>query len=233
MSDFSSTGLEGVAQTSHGDYIQNQPAPVYYGIILAPFYSSNNNVKSVIDRTLKLKEPEIVMPVLVELLKWKAKVPDTIIASLSKNINTRTIFFSLLEKEGLENQFDPKYASQQQLNVALLSNRFLPKSTTESEKSVIDSLVLVKKLKAKNRYQSGELHVYRHTKYKNNEMPWHAVFIDERNKNLTAKIETPFPTFYPDPQKSENDNLNQLLNQFSLLHRNRAGGNAWSKLNLD
>lgn len=201
--------------------ILDRSAPVAFGMVLSHFYQTDQKARQVCERILKLKDPGIVMPVTVALMKNQVRVPDTLVASFCRKQATRPVFFAMLEKEGLQKNFSGSFNNQESINLALASNHFLRDS--EGERTNNDSLLLFTQLKAANRYQRGTLYVYKHSKLKNGESRWHALFVSENNKTTTARIEIPFASYYPDPQKSEAENLSDLQDQFSLLYRKRAG----------
>ena len=145
----------------------------------------------------------------------------------SKNKITRAFFYSELEKEKLSDKFDKDYLSQSSLIESVLSSQKQLSNfyTNDKDKSRKDSLVLIKEVEAKNKYQSGRLYVYKSYKSKNDEEQWSVAFINSKEK-ISSKIEIVSSNFTVDKTKTEEENLKELMNYFYLSFRKRTALNA-------
>ena len=209
---------------SHNIEFVNRPVLVNYAYVLSPFYKTDEKIKLFFAKLTKLKAQDIAMPVLINLLKQNVIINDTLVSFYSKNKYTRAFFYSELEKENLTDKFDKKYLSQKSLiESVLLSQKQLANFYNyEKDKNKKDSLVLVKETYAKNKYQKGKIYVYRILKTKSEDEQWCAAFIEDSKEAINSKIEIINPSYYIDNTKSEQDNLNELLNYFALAYRKRA-----------
>jgi hypothetical protein len=210
----------------------NRPAIVNYAYILSPFYKSDEKVKQFFTKISKLKTQNIAMPVAINLLKQNVVINDTLIPYYSKNKITRAFFYSELEKEKLSDKFDKNYLSQSSLIESVLSsqkqlNNFY---TYEKDKSKKDSLILIKEIDAKNKYQTGKLYVYKSSKSRADEEQWSVAFINSDEK-ISSKIEVVSSNFAVDKTKTEEENIKELMNYFSLSFRKRASLNGGQDVN--
>jgi hypothetical protein len=159
-------------------------------------------------------------------------INDTLIPYYSKNKITRAFFYSELEKEKLSDKFDKNYLSQSSLIESVLSsqkqlNNFY---TYEKDKSKKDSLILIKEIDAKNKYQTGKLYVYKSSKSRADEEQWSVAFINSDEK-ISSKIEVVSSNFAVDKTKTEEENIKELMNYFSLSFRKRASLNGGQDVN--
>lgn len=205
----------------------NRPVLVNYTYILSPFYKTDEKVKQFFSKVSKLKNQNIAMPVAINLLKQNVVINDTLIPYYSKNKITRAFFYSELEKEKLSDKFDKDYLSQSSLIESVLSSQKQLSNfyTNDKDKSRKDSLVLIREVEAKNKYQSGRLYVYKSYKSKNDEEQWSVAFINSKEK-ISSKIEVISSNFTVDKTKSEEENLKELMNYFYLSFRKRTALNA-------
>jgi hypothetical protein len=164
------------------------------------------------------------MPVVIDLLKQNIVINDTLVTYYCKNKFTRAYFYSELEKEKLTDKFDKKYLSQESLIESVLSSQKQLSSFYNYEKDRLkkDSLILVKELPASNKYQKGKIYIYKGTKNKNEDEQWSAVFIQNSKEPITSKIELVQPGYFIDNTKTEQENINELLDYFALTFRKRA-----------
>ena len=167
------------------------------------------------------------MPVAIHLLKQNIILNDTLVSFYSKNKNTRAFFYSELEKEKLTNMFNKNYLSQNSLNESVLSSQRQLDNIYSKDKLQNDGLVLVKELAAKNKYQNGKLYIYKSSKIRDEER-WSAVFINEPKDTVSSKIEIVYAGYIIDRTKTEQENINELLDYFSLTYRKRASLNSSS-----
>lgn len=202
----------------------NRPSLVNYAYILSPFYKTDEKTKQFFVKLSKVKAQSIAMPVAINLLKYNVQLNDTLVAFYSKNKFTRAFFYSELEKEKLADKFDKAYLTQKSLiESVLLSQRQLNTFYNyDKEKNKKDSLILVKETDAKNKYQKGKIYIYKNNKIKNEDEQWSAVFINDSKEPITSKIEVVNAGYTIDKTKTEEQNINDLLDYFSLAYRKRA-----------
>lgn len=210
----------------------NRPVLVNYAYILSPFYNSDDKVKVFFTKISKLKAQSIAMPVAINLLKQNIVINDTLVPYYSKNKITRAYFYSELEKEKLSDKFDKKYLTQSSLIESVLSsqkqlNNFY---AYEKEKVKKDSLILIREVDAKNKYQDGKLYVYKSLKNRNDEEQWSVAFINSKEK-ISSKIEVVSSNFTVDKTKSEEENMKELINYFYMSFRKRAALNTEQGVN--
>ena len=161
------------------------------------------------------------MPVTIHLLKQNVVLNDTLVSFYSKNKNTRAFFYSELEKEKLTDKFDKNYLSQSSLNESLLSSQRQLNNIYNNDKFKNDSLILVKELVAKNKYQNGKLYIYKISKVNEEEL-WSSVFINEPKGAISSKIEIVHAGYAINRTKTEQENIDELLDYFLLSYRKRA-----------
>ncbi len=204
----------------------NRPALANYSYILAPFYRTDEKVKQFFTKISKIKAQNILMPVVINLLKQNVLINDTIVEFYSKNKITRAFFYSELEKEKLTDKFDKKYLSQKSLVESVLSShKQLNNFYTNDNKNKKDSLVLIKIIDAHNKHQAGKLYIYKSSKAKSDDEQWSAAFVNGFTETITSKMEVVSSNFTADKNKTEQENVNELLNYFYLSYRKRASLN--------
>jgi hypothetical protein len=228
--------LEGLSNNNfykNSDYLRtmeafNRPALVNYARVLAPFYKTDEKVKQFFDKLSRIKSQNILMPLTITLLKQNVILSDTLIRHYSGNKYTRAYFYSELDKEKLAPRFDKKFLSQESLieSVLLGQKQLSSYYSYDKDKSRKDSIFLVKKVDAVNKYQKGKMFIYRHSKSKNEQEQWSAVFIKDTKELINPKIEIVQSAYYIDSQKSEEENINKLLDYFYLTYRARAQPNS-------
>lgn len=194
---------------------------VNFAYVLLPFYKSDEKTKQFFTKLSKIKTQNVAMPVAIHVLKQNIILNDTLISFYCKNKNTRAFFYSELEKAGLTDKFNKNYLSQNSLNESVLSSQRQLDNIYNKDKPQNDSLVLVKELWAKNKYQNGKLYIYKTLKSKDEER-WSAVFINEPKDTVSSKIEIVHAGYTIDRAKTEQENINELLDYFSLTYRKRA-----------
>ena len=211
------------------DYLKNleglaRPALVNYAYILAPFYKTDEKTKQFFIKLSRIKVQDIAMPVAINLLKYNVEMSDTLIKFYARNKITRAYFYTELEKEKLTDKFDKKYLDQKSLVESVLGNQKQLTAYYSYEKDKIkkDSLILLKVLPAHNRYQHGEMYVYKTAKVKNEDEQWSAVFVSHAKETVSTAIEVISSGFPIDKAKTQEENLNELLDYFSLSYRKRA-----------
>lgn len=202
--------------------VNNRQPLVNYAILLAPFYNTDQKVKQFYTKLSKVKAQAITMPVLVQLLKRDIVWNDTLVSYYSKNKNTRTYFYTELEKQKLSARFDQNYLSQQQLiESVVLSQRQLNSIYAFEKDKKSDSLVLIKKLEATNKYQKGHLYIYRISS-KTNDEQWAIVFVENTSQPVNANVQVITLNYYVDPSQSQEANLNEIRSYFANSYRKRA-----------
>jgi uncharacterized protein YbaP (TraB family) len=205
----------------------SRPSLVNYAWVLSPFYKTDEKSRQFISKLSKIKTQNILMPVALDLLQREIKLNDTLVPYYCSNKFTRAYFYSELEKEGLTSKFDKRYLSQVQLNESVLSSQKQLSSIYRNDgKRSEDSLVLVKELPAKNKYQAGTMYIYSSSHAKTDGEQWSALFVSNHEKGVTARIELVNTAYYTDHLKTEKENINELLDQFYLQFRKRAASGA-------
>jgi len=201
----------------------SRPALVNYAYVLSPFYKTDEKTKLFFTKISRIKSQNIAMPVAINLLKHNIVVNDTLVSYYSRNKITRAYFYSELEKEKLTDRFDKNYLDQKSLVESVLSSRKqLSNFYTYENKNKRDSLVLITTVAAHNKYQKGKLYIYRAVKSKSEDEQWSAAFVNGTGEALTSKMEVVSSNFTVDKTKSEQENINELLNYFYLSYRKRA-----------
>jgi uncharacterized protein YbaP (TraB family) len=230
--------LEGLSNNNlykGSDYLSslesfNRAPLVNYAYLLSPFYKTDEKTRQFFGKLSKIKTQSIVMPVTIDLLKQNVVWNDTIVGFYCRNKYTRAYFYSELEKEKLTDKFDKKYLDQESLieSVLLSQKQLASFYNFEKEKLKKDTLELIKKIEASNKYQRGKMYIYRNVKSKNDEEQWSAAFVDGAGEQLSSRIEIVHSNYFIDPTKTEQENINELLDYFSLAFRKRAQVNAGS-----
>jgi hypothetical protein len=204
----------------------NRPELVNYAFIISQFYKTDEKAKQFFTKLSKIKSQSITMPVLINLLKQNIILNDTMINYYCKNKYTRAYFYSELEKEKLSDKFVKKYLSQESLVESVIASQkqLAGIYSYEKDKKQKDSLVLVKRVPARNRYQEGELYIYRSSRSKGDEDSWAVAFVNKSKLAINPAIEVVSTNYMIDSKKSEDENINEILGDFYTLHRKRAGG---------
>jgi uncharacterized protein YbaP (TraB family) len=205
----------------------SRPALVNYAYILSPFYKTDEKTKQFFGKVNKLKPQTIAMPVAINLLKQNIVINDTLVAYYCKNKITRAYFYSELEKEKLTDKFNKNYLNQRSLVESVLSSQKQLNSfyNYEKDRDKKDSLVLLNELVAKNKFQRGKMYVYKSVRNKNEDEQWSVAFVNDSKELITSKIEVISSNFNIDKTKTQQENLNELLNYFYLTYRKRAALN--------
>jgi uncharacterized protein YbaP (TraB family) len=205
----------------------NRPELVNYAFIISQFYKTDEKAKQFFTKLSKIKNQSITMPVLINLMKQNIVLNDTLANFYCKNKVTRAYFYSELEKEKLTEKFNKKYLSQESLVESVITSQkqLAGIYNYEKDKKQKDSLVLIKTVNAKNRYQEGKLYIYKPLKSKNDEESWSVAFVGNSKLSINPAIEVVNVNYLIDPKKSEEENINELLGDFYMMHRKRAGGN--------
>jgi hypothetical protein len=223
--------LDGLANNNFyrgSNYLKNLEASarhplVNYSYILSPFYKSDAEVRDFFIKLSKLRTQSIAMPVAIDLLKQNVVLNDTLIPYYSRNKFTRAFFYSELEKAKLGERFDKRYLTQHSLIESVLSSQkqLYAYYNPEYDKRTKDSLVLVKEIPAKNKYQNGTLYIYRISKRPDDEQ-WSVVFVEGKDNKVNARIEVVSPGYTVNKSKSEQENIDDLLGSFYLSYRKRS-----------
>ncbi|MDX2173248.1 MAG: TraB/GumN family protein [Bacteroidota bacterium] len=206
--------------------IATKPELVNYAVILSAFYKTDEKTKQFFAKLSKLKSQSITMPVAILLLKQNIILNDTLIQFYCKNKYTRTYFYSELEKEKLLLHFDKKYLSQKSLIESVISSQrqITNMYSYDKDKTKTDSIMFFKELEAKNKYQVGKIYVYKVPKTKNDDEKWAVVFIKDNKQAITSEIEVLNVNYFVDKDKTEDENINEMLDDFYLSFRYRAAG---------
>ncbi len=202
----------------------NRPSILNYAYILSPFYKTDEKVKGFLTKLSKIKNQNIAMPLTINLLKQNVEMNDSLVTYYCKNKYTRAFFYSELEKEKLTGRFDKKYLSQESLIESVLASHKQLGSFYNYEKEKIkkDSLILVKVVSGKNKYQSGKIFIYKALKTKNDDEQWSAVFVEDSKSEISSKIQIVSASYFVDPSKTEAENINEVSDYFNLAFRKRA-----------
>jgi uncharacterized protein YbaP (TraB family) len=206
----------------------NRPALVNYAYILAPFYKTDEKTRQFFAKLSKIRAQAVIMPVAINLMKYNVVINDTLAGFYAKNKITRAYFYSELDKEKLTDKFDKHYLDEKSLVESVLSNQ---KQLTwyysyEKDKNKKDSLILLKIMPARNRYQQGNLYVYKSSRARNDEEQWSVAFVNHSKEPVSTAIEVVSAGFAIDKAKTEQENLNELLDYFYRSYRKRAASDA-------
>ncbi|MBK7817879.1 MAG: hypothetical protein IPJ60_10265 [Sphingobacteriaceae bacterium] len=154
-----------VKNTKYKDVLNlnEQQLLVNFAHILMPFYKTDEKAKQLIDKVAKIKNDQIMMPMFVLLKKNSITLNDTLANYYAKNPNTRTYFYSELERDNLTSVFPKEYASELQLVESVLKAYGLVNtySAYDSDKQK-DSLIFHKEIKASNKYEKGTVYILKH-----------------------------------------------------------------------
>lgn len=226
--------LEGLSNNNYykgSDYLRsleshNRSPLVNYAWLLSPFYKTDDKTRQFFTRLSKIRTQNVAMPVAIDLLKQNVILNDTLVTYYSRNKFTRAYFYSELEKEALTGRFDKDYLSQQSLIESVLMSHKQLSSFYSYDKDRLkkDSLALVRELPVSNKYQQGKMYVYRTVRTKPEEEQWSAVFIQDKENAISSKIEMIHSGYFPDTAKTEEENIGELVDYFSLSYRKRAQG---------
>jgi uncharacterized protein YbaP (TraB family) len=204
--------------------VLNRPELVNYAIILMPLYKTDENVKQFINKLCRIKTQQITMPLNIVALKYGITLNDTIVSHYCKNKFTRAYFYTQLEKEKLTDKFDKEFLSQPQLVESVLysQKQLAAIYAYDKDKNKKDSLILLKVTSAKNRYQSGKMYIYKTLKSKFDTQKLCVAFVPNSTRNVSSDIEVLTVNYEYDVMETEDENVNELLDSFSLKFRKRA-----------
>lgn len=206
---------------------RNRPELVKYAFILAPFYKTDEKTKQFFTKLNKLKTPSnITMPVFIKMLKQDVILNDTLLTYYCKNKTTRVYFYSELEKEKLSGKFLKEYLNQEgMIESVVWSQKALSASYNygEKDKKQKDSLYLFKTIEAHNKYQKGKIYIYKSSKSKPDNETWSVAFVKDSKEAINTNIEVIDAEYYVSSKKTEEENINDILNDFYLSFRKRAG----------
>ncbi|MGZ3919650.1 MAG: TraB/GumN family protein [Bacteroidia bacterium] len=203
----------------------NRPELVNYAFIISPWYKTDEKVKAFFAKLGKVKSQNVMMPVLINLLKQNVVINDTLVNYYCRNKITRTYFYTELEKEKLTDKFNKKYLNQESLveSVIFAQKQLAGIYSYEKEKKQKDSLTLVKVVPAHNRYQSGKIYIYKAQRSRNEDESWSVAFVPQSKHTVNPDIDVITVSHIIDAKKSEEENINEVLNDFYTMFRKRAG----------
>jgi uncharacterized protein YbaP (TraB family) len=226
------SSLEGLSNNNlykGSAYLKNidavsRPELVNYAFILSPFYRSDEKVKQFFTKLTKIKSQNVTMPVAINLLKQNIVLNDTLVEFYAKNKNTRTYFYTELEKEKLTEKFNKDYLSQEALVESVIASQKQLSTIYgyDKDRKQKDSLMLFKKIRANNKYQAGNIYIYRVAKTRRDEDVWAVAFVGDSKLEINPSIEIVNVNYAVDSRKSEEENINQVLSEFRLSYRKRA-----------
>jgi hypothetical protein len=203
---------------------QNRPELVNYAYIISPMYKTDEKAKQFFVKLAKVKSQSVMMPVLINLLKQNIVINDTLLNFYCKNKITRAYFYSELDKEKLTEKFVKKYLNQESLveSVIFSQKQLAGIYNYEKEKKQKDSLIFVKKVPATNKYQTGNLYIYKPQKSKNDDESWAVAFVANSKNTINPNIDVINVNYLIDTKKTEEENINEVLNDFYITYRKRA-----------
>jgi uncharacterized protein YbaP (TraB family) len=204
---------------------------VNYAVILAPFYKTDEKIKLLFSKLNKIKAQNIAMPLMINLLKQNVTINDTLLDFYCRNKYIRAFFYSELEKEKLSDKFNKKFLSQENLIESVISSQrqLANLYNYEKDKKQKDSLTFIKNVAAKNKYQTGKLYIYKTQKSKFDDEQWVIAFVNKSKQNINSQIELVSLAYFVDKNKTEQENINEVLDEFYLSFRKRsnvAGSNS-------
>ncbi|MDP3557825.1 MAG: TraB/GumN family protein [Bacteroidota bacterium] len=202
----------------------NRNSLVNYAIILSPFYKTDDKTKQFFAKLSKIKTQNIAMPVAINLAKHNIIINDTLFNYYSKNKFTRTFFYTELEKEKLSDKFDKKYLSQSSLIESVLASQIQLAAvySYDKDKGKNDSLLFIKEVESRNKYQNGHIYIYRIIKVKADDERWSVAFVPNVKSGVSSNIHVINAGYYIDKTKTEAENINEILDYFNLTYRKRA-----------
>lgn len=202
----------------------NRPELVNYAFILSPIYKTDEKAKLFFTKLSKIKSQNIMMPVLINLLKQNVVINDTLLEYYCKNKITRAYFYSELEKEKLADKFSKKYLNQQSLieSVMYSQKQLAGIYSYDKDKKQKDSLVFVKRIAAKNKYQTGKIYIYKPQKIRNEDETWLVAFVANSKNAINPNIDVINVSYIVDTKKTEEENINEVINDFYITYRKRA-----------
>lgn len=214
-----------IKEKKHKDKItvNKEPLLINFAYILSPFYKTDEKVKQFIDKLAKIKSEQISMPLYVLLKTHKITLNDTLGKYFSKNVNTRAYFYSELEKEGLLSCFDSTYSSQQNIVESFIRsyNQVNAYSNYESDRAK-DSLIFVKKINVKNKYENGYMYIYKSVGNKLASQKWSAVFVPTQPKDKVTSNVVVFKLGDVYATDLDHDEvINEIADEFSNSYRGR------------
>lgn len=193
--------------------------------ILAPFYASNSRAQTYMDKVLQLKDQNMVMASLIDLLRYFPKAQDSLVKAYSSSPLTRAEFHRMLTAAKLKELFPAKASSQIELIRSFLLTRENYPYTSQKER-LKDTLQLIRKTRATNKYKAGDLLVFKSNT--STQEAWQIVFLKAEEGGLTTNFELFDDSFVPDSRKTVDENISQVLERFSLTHRKRAGSSVFN-----
>lgn len=227
------TGLEGLSNNNalkNSRYLSSLNAIarhelINYAIILAPYYKTDEKVKQFFSRLEKIRTQNIALPLTILKVENQIKDNDTLFSFYCRNLNTRAYFYSELEKKKLTDKFVRTELNQQKIIESVITSQLQLARiyAYERDKKQKDSLDLIGIHTAQNRYQKGKLYFYSIDKGKSETEQWAVAFIANSSKEISTDVEVLSLSFQPDPQKSKEENVQQLIEEFYLTFRKRAG----------
>jgi uncharacterized protein YbaP (TraB family) len=212
-------------QAKTSSYERNSyPYLVNLSTALAPFYKKDEKVKLFFSKLGRVKSSSIALPVFVKLAKQSVVWNDTLNTHFSKQANTSNLFYNLLEEEKIEKQFDKQYLTQEHFAKSLLISELKLDNANnyQTTRFNADSLQLIKKIDAKNRYEKGKIYIYRMRSTKGDGEKWHTVFVPETKKGLTTNLQVININIIIEKTKTTTYYEDEILQQFYLKYRNRA-----------
>ncbi len=207
--------------------IKNHPEMFTYVELLAPHYKTDEAVKNFFAKLNKIKDDDLILSVYVELLKYGNNPNDTIWKHYAADNEYRIVLYQRL-KEIKQTAFYPKeFADQQMFCEAFIQNRLKNNSSYSSEKKEKEKkekLSFYKTIDVKNKREKGKIYIYKREDTRNKEERWSCVFVED-SKELSTTIDTIDLNLILSKNKTTEDYLNQLADDFYIRYRNRSGNN--------
>lgn len=201
----------------------DQPLLLSFAHILMPFYKTDDKVKQFVDKVAKVKADPIALPMFILLKKNNVTLNDTLAAYYSKNIHSRAYFYTELENEKLLNEFSKDQLNQKAIVESMLRSYEKVSSYTnyETDKSK-DSLILFKIMPAKNKYENGNLYIFRTPKNKLGVCKWSVAFVPEQKGNkITSNITVLKLNELYNETLTETEVTNEIADDFANNYRGR------------
>jgi uncharacterized protein YbaP (TraB family) len=191
-----------------------------FAAILAPYYSTSPLVKLYFEKLFKVKEQSEVMPSLIDLLRYFPTVQDSLVKSFSNSLLSRAEFYQRLNQAQLGRVFPSSARNEIELSRSFLLSREYDRNSGSRER-IKDTLQFLRKIPASNKYQKGDLLVF---KTNNVAQPlWKIVFVKSNKAAQAMNLQLFDDSFVPDPGKNEDENIIQVADKFSMSFRKRAG----------
>lgn len=124
--------------------------------LLVHFYKTEPKVQALFDKAFKINISELKIDMANLMLNNLKMIPDTIAKELSKDLDTRALFYALLKDKKKLKLFPKEYRNQDSLVASIVKN-----VVQGSYGNNADSIILIGRYKARQFHSDGYVYVYR------------------------------------------------------------------------